>query len=275
MKNILKSLFISGFPVFALVVFIKTIIKSNFNLGNISILISSFTIVLFFLMLFLKPVARTTKTLKSYSVLILVSMLLSLFDFNRNTLLINVSLTLGWVIYLKWYSTFNNRDLNLLESGKKLPNFTLENSKKEPIDIYNLKGKFKIYLFYRGNWCPLCMAQIKEVVQQYKELEKRNIDMVLISSQPHKFSEKLAKKHKVPFHFLVDTDNKMAKKLNIYHKNGLPTGFQILGYNSDVILPTVVITDKNNKILFSDLTDNYRVRPEPETFFKIIDNYRE
>ena len=119
------------------------------------------------------------------------------------------------------------------------------------------------------------MAQIKEVVQQYKELEKRNIDMVLISSQPHKFSEKLAKKHKVPFHFLVDTDNKMAKKLNIYHKNGLPTGFQILGYNSDVILPTVIITDKNNKILFSDLTDNYRVRPEPETFFKIIDNYRE
>ena len=275
MKNILKSLFISGFPVFALIVFIKTILKQNFSLEQISLLISSFTIVLFFSMLFIKPVARTTETLKPYSLIILVSILISLFDFNRNTLLINVILTLGWVIYLKWYSSFNNRDLNQLEIGKILPNFSLENSKKEAINLNSLEGKFKIYIFYRGNWCPLCMAQIKEVVQQYKELEKRNIDMVLISSQPHKFSENLAKKHKVPFHFLVDVENKMAKKLNIYHKNGLPTGFQILGYDSDVVLPTVIITDKNNKIIFSDLTDNYRVRPEPETFFRIIDNYKE
>ena len=275
MKNILKSLFISGFPVFALIVFIKTILKQNFSLEQISLLISSFTIVLFFSMLFIKPVARTTETLKPYSLIILVSILISLFDFNRNTLLINVILTLGWVVYLKWYSTFNNRDLNLLEIGKTFPNFSLENSKREAINLKSLKGKFKIYIFYRGNWCPLCMAQIKEVAQQYKELEKRDIDMVLISSQPHKFSENLAKKHKVPFHFLVDVENKMAKKLNIYHKNGLPTGFQILGYDSDVVLPTVIITDKNNKIIFSDLTDNYRLRPEPETFFRIIDNYKE
>ena len=117
------------------------------------------------------------------------------------------------------------------------------------------------------------MAQIQEVVNQYKELEKRNTTMVLISSQPHKFTENLAKKHKVPFHFLVDSDNIVAKQLGILHKNGLPAGFQVFGYDADVILPTVLITDKNNKIIFADLTDNYRVRPEPETFIKVIDNY--
>ena len=36
-------------------------------------------------------------------------------------------------------------------------------------------------------------------------------------------------------------------------------------------MPTVVITDANGKIIFRDLTDNYRVRPEPETFLKILD----
>lgn len=226
-------------------------------------------------MLFIKPVARTTKKLRFYSTLIVLGLALNLFNFEQQSLLISVSLALGWLAYLTWYSSFNSRNTSVLEIGNTFPNFILENGQKEKISMNNLTGDFKIFLFYRGNWCPLCIAQIKEVVNQYKELDKRNTDMVLVSSQPHKFTLNLAKKHKVPFHFLVDNDNKTAKQLGILHENGLPAGFQIFGYNSDVVLPTVIITDKNNKIIFADLTDNYRVRPEPETFIKIIDNYKD
>ena len=116
------------------------------------------------------------------------------------------------------------------------------------------------------------MAQIKEVVQQYKELEKRGIEMILVSPQPHTFTRSLSKKHKVPFHFLVDTNSTVAKQLGIFHENGLPAGFQTFGYSSDTVLPTVIITDEHLKIIFADLTDNYRVRPEPQTFIQIIDS---
>ena len=275
MKNIFKSLFISGFPVFALFIFIKTIINSNFNSNQIGLLISSITIVLFFAMLFLKPVARTTKTLTLYSALIVLGFVLNLFNFNQTSLFTAVLLALGWLAYLVWYSSFNFRNDSVLEIGKTLPNFTLKNAQAKNITINNLTSNFKVFIFYRGNWCPLCMAQIKEVVNEYKELEARNTDMILISSQPHKFTKNLADKHQVPFHFLVDANNTVAKKLGILHKNGLPAGFQLFGYNSDVVLPTVIITDKNNKIIFADLTDNYRVRPEPATFIKIIDNYKD
>ncbi|WBX75946.1 peroxiredoxin family protein [Tenacibaculum ovolyticum] len=273
MKNIYKSLFISGFPVFSLIIFIKTIINIDFNINEIGLLISSLTVIVFFSMLFIKPVARTTKNLQFYSIFIVIGFVLNLFNFEQKSLLIAVILTLGWLAYLTWYSSFNFRNTPILDVGKTLPNFTLKNSQEEDISIDNLSGDFNIFIFYRGNWCPLCMAQIQEVVNQYKELEKRNTNMVLISSQPHKFTENLAKKHKVPFHFLVDNDNIVAKQLGILHKNGLPAGFQVFGYEADVILPTVLITDKNNKIIFADLTDNYRVRPEPETFIKVIDNY--
>lgn len=273
MKNIYKSLFISGFPVFSLIIFIKTIINIDFNINEIGLLISSLTVIVFFSMLFIKPVARTTKNLQFYSTFIVIGFVLNLFNFEQKSLLIAVILTLGWLAYLTWYSSFNFRNTSILDLGKTLPNFTLKNNQKEDISIDNLSGDFNIFIFYRGNWCPLCMAQIQEVVNQYKELEKRNTNMVLISSQPHKFTENLAKKHKVPFHFLVDNDNIVAKQLGILHKNGLPAGFQVFGYEADVILPTVLITDKNNKIIFADLTDNYRVRPEPETFIKVIDNY--
>jgi len=35
-------------------------------------------------------------------------------------------------------------------------------------------------------------------------------------------------------------------------------------------MPTVIITDEDGKFLFSDETDNYRVRPEPELFLEIL-----
>lgn len=274
MKNILKSFFISVFPVYAIFIFIKTVLNSSFTLNHGSLLLSSLTVIVFFSMLFIKPTARTSKNLFPYSFVMLVSILMSFIDFNSAVLSINLSLVLGWLAYLKWYSTFNHRSDKGLEIGTKFPNFTLENVQKESVNTSSLKGNHKIFLFYRGNWCPLCMAQIKEVVSQYKELEKRKVAMILISSQPHKFTQNLANKFDIPFHFLTDIDNKMAKKLNIYHKNGLPFGFQALGYDLDVIMPTVIITDKNDKIIFADLTDNYRVRPEPELFFKIIDNHK-
>ncbi|MBW2550119.1 MAG: hypothetical protein JRE73_04995 [Deltaproteobacteria bacterium] len=44
-----------------------------------------------------------------------------------------------------------------------------------------------------------------------------------------------------------------------------------LGYDSDSVLPTVVITDPSRRIIFVDLTDNYRVRPEPSTFLAALD----
>ena len=93
----------------------------------------------------------------------------------------------------------------------------------------------------------------------------------LISPQPHKYTAKLAEKFQVGFHFLVDKGNQVAQQLNIFGKYGLPFGFQALGYDSDTVMPTIIITDKNGKILFADLTDNYRVRPEPSTFLKILD----
>ena len=94
--------------------------------------------------------------------------------------------------------------------------------------------------------------------------------MALISPQPPGHTRRLAKKMGVPFLFLVDRGNRAAAKLGIEAPAGIPFGFQVLGYASDSVLPTVVITDASGKILFADLTDNYRVRPEPATFLEVL-----
>jgi hypothetical protein len=35
----------------------------------------------------------------------------------------------------------------------------------------------------------------------------------------------------------------------------------------------VVITNARGEILFADLTDNYRVRPEPSTFVEVLNDH--
>lgn len=71
--------------------------------------------------------------------------------------------------------------------------------------------------------------------------------------------------------FLVDKGNKAADRLQIKAEGGLPMGLQALGYDSDTVMPTVVMTDNKGEIIFADLTDNYRVRPEPEDFLRVFD----
>jgi len=253
------------------------LLQHDFSFRYLGRLISALTIAILFAGLFIVSQVRTSKNLNNYTIFIILGFLISIVvgGIIENNNLIDSStsfiLVVCWVIYLKWYSVFENRNNSILKVGNALPNFELENTNKNTISNSSFLGNPTIYLFYRGNWCPLCMAQIKEITAKYKELEQRGVNMVLISPQPHGYSKSLAEKYKLNFKFLTDVNNKVAKQLNIFAKNGIPTGFQALGYDIDTVLPTVIITDIYGKIVFADLTNNYRVRPEPETFLKVID----
>lgn len=278
MQNLFKSIFISIFPVFALYVALYygwQLIQDGIHIQYIGMVIAAMTVVIFFAGLFIKPVARTKRYLNIYTNVLGIGLVISMIGSNYESIdtahLLGIGLIVGWILYLKWYSVFNKRDTTTLKVGSTLPNVTLENNQKEAVEVASFLGNPTIYLFYRGNWCPLCMAQIKEIVDQYKTLEERGVNTIFISPQPHKFSENLAKKHGLQFHFLTDVENTAAKQLGILSKNGIPFGFQALGYDSDTVLPTVVITDREGVIQFVDLTDNYRVRPEPDFFIEVIE----
>jgi len=281
MKNLLKSIFISAFPAFALYVLVVSslqLIQNHFSFAILGQLVMSLTIISFFAGLFIKPRARTKRKLGVYTLLIGIGLLIIFYgwlaELNINNNFNDEVLFFGWIFYITWFSVFKDRDTSVLKVGNTLPKFQLEDSEKNIVSSEIFLGNPSIFLFYRGNWCPLCMAQIKEITKQYKELEKRETNMIFISPQPHKFSKTLADKYQLNFNFLTDANNKVAKQLGIFSKNGIPAGFQVLGYDSDTVLPTVVITDAQGKIVFADLTDNYRVRPEPETFLKVIDKLK-
>lgn len=177
----------------------------------------------------------------------------------------------GYLAYVYWYSRFPRRDGHILAVGNPLPAFTLKDADGTLIDSASLVGKVSLLLFYRGNWCPLCMAQIKEVAARYRELAQRGVQVLLVSPQSQNHTQELSARFDAPMRFLVDEGNAAAKVLGIDVPGGLPMGMQAMGYDSDTVLPTVLVIDSKGRIAWADLTDNYRVRPDPDAFIAVID----
>lgn len=179
----------------------------------------------------------------------------------------------GFVLFIAydyWYSSLRRRP-DRLEVGGPMPDFVLENLDGEQVHSSEMRGHKSLLLFYRGNWCPICMAQIKELASRYRELADRGVKVFLISPQPDGNSVALSKKVEAPMTFLIDPENRAARTLGIAHRWGTPMGMQILGYKSETVLPTAVITNEEGVIVWADKTDNYRVRPEPDTFLRVLD----
>jgi peroxiredoxin len=173
------------------------------------------------------------------------------------------------VVYVFWYSILDRRAQAVIVVGATLPELELVDGEGQPVTP--TPGKHGLYIFVRGNWCPLCMAQVKEIAAQYGEFEARGVEVFLISRQRAAHTQALAKRFDAPIRFCVDEEGRLARRLGIEHIGGLPFLMEPLGYDSDSALPTVVITDPSRRIIFADLTDNYRVRPEPSTFLAALD----
>jgi peroxiredoxin len=183
----------------------------------------------------------------------------------------------GWVgllLYVYWYSDFGRAPSARLVSGASLPGFVVTDAGGRALNSSSFIGKPTILIFYRGNWCPFCTAQIKELVARFQELDALGVRVALISPQPYRKNAQLAGKFGVNFEFLTDEGNAAARILQIEDLHGLPMGMQMMGYDSNTVLPTVIITDKDGKVVWVHETDNYRIRPEPDVYMDVLRRHR-
>ncbi len=178
---------------------------------------------------------------------------------------------LGFIWYAYSFAGFlGARPSPRLAPGQRLPDFVLRDAQGQAVTSAHLFKQPMVLIFFRGNWCPFCMAQVKEVAQRYRDIESVGAGIAFISPQPQAKSAALSQRFEISARFLVDEGNTLARQLGIDSAWGIPTGLQALGYASDTVMPTVVITAPGGRILWADETDNYRVRPEPDTYLGVL-----
>lgn len=281
--NFLKSIFISAFMMLNMAmtgIALWMLLQGESLLGWTGVILTTVPVMMTLGWLMIsKRVARTSADFPVLNLLGVVGVGLSAWAAlmqNENPLMLLLALA-GWVgflLYAYWYSRLGRRKSEKLRIGFRLPEFILKDVTGKPVGSDVLTAKPAILMFYRGNWCPLCMAQIKELASRYRELEASGVRIALISPQPHDNTIELAKKFDVNFDFLTDEGNRAARVLGIAAENGIPMGMQMMGYDSETVLPTVIITGADGKVIWKHETDNYRVRPEPDVFLEVLRNHK-
>ena len=274
--NKLKSIFVGTAPMLgmaAIVVAVRAILAGGPPLAWAGVVISNAAFPVFLAWLMLASVARTSAGLPVVVVVALGGTVLAATGAGDAGVAPVAWALAGLAVsalYVLWYSRLGRPTTGPLVVGAPLPDFTVETEAGDPVASAALRGKPSVILFFRGNWCPLCMAQIREIAGLYRRIEEMGAEVVLISPQSHEKTRALADRFDAPMRFLVDRDNTAAVALGLAQPDGLPLGMQVLGYDSDTVMPTMVVTDAEGTVLALDQTDNYRVRPEPSVFIDAL-----
>jgi len=175
--------------------------------------------------------------------------------------------------YNYWYSV-QHVSSGPVTVGQPLPPFPLTTVDGAVVDSSVLTQQPHVIMFIRGNWCPFCMAQISQIADQYRELDRREVAVAIISPQKPEDTVELSERFDIPVTYYIDADASAAAALDIVQSGGTPVIFSAgAPANGDTVVPTVIITDATGTVLWAEHTDNHRVRPEPRTFLDVLDHH--
>ncbi len=179
------------------------------------------------------------------------------------------ALSMQWYIHI--FSNYKRMPSAAIVRGQSLPDLPLHRLDKSTVSSADFVDDKTLLVFFRANWCPFCMNQLKQVKEQADRLAKAGVKVKFISNQGFDNSSKLAKDLDLPAHFeiLQDEDLRAAKTLGIEDMGGAPSGMP--GYPTDTVMATVIALDEDGKVIFGDETDNYRRRPHPDTFLHVFE----
>ncbi|SCB79541.1 MULTISPECIES: peroxiredoxin family protein [Gilliamella] len=167
-----------------------------------------------------------------------------------------------------------NLENHALKVGDIAPDFTLPDAEGLPISLYDtLQHNPVILSFFRGNWCPFCMAELAH----YQEAINNNLidsaTVIAISPQTIHFNHDVTVRNNLEFRILSDKGNEIADKYGLVftlqenvrdiYKN---MGADLELFNNDktykLPIPATYLIDKNKKIIFSSVSTNYMERAD-------------
>lgn len=109
--------------------------------------------------------------------------------------------------------------------GSPAPDFTLEGSNKQPINLKSYLGKSVVVLFfYPKDNTAVCTKEVCLFRDSFQELTKYGATVLGISSDSVDSHEQFASKHSLPYVLLSDPDGKVRKLYEVKSSMGVFPG---------------------------------------------------
>ena len=158
-----------------------------------------------------------------------------------------------------------------LQPGSPLPDFSAFDEEGNAVQSVELRGAPAVILFVRGNWCPFCSAQVKELTQYYREITDLGSRLILVTPKPLETTRRVAEFFEVDFDFWLDTKLAVTRKLGLLQEGGVPTSYD-REYGRDTIWPTTLVVDAAGVIRYAELSKHISDRPDPKVLLNEIRN---
>eukprot|EP00045_Choanoeca_perplexa_P009064 m.85728 g.85728 ORF g.85728 m.85728 type:complete len:332 (-) comp14734_c0_seq1:235-1230(-) len=188
---------------------------------------------------------------------------------------------LSWWAYDQWYA---KQDLSfiqpfLINRGSEIPAFLLQDAQGRdtpsdslfvlPLSDGSLPSHL-VMVFFRGNWCGVCMAQLARFRKSAATLADQHVRIVLVSTQPLAEQQKLASTFSETDNITVlhDPEQRVTKAWGLVGVGQAPVF--LTNYPSDAAIPTTLLVSKNWRLQASWLSRDYRSRAMPEQVLKAL-----
>ncbi len=163
----------------------------------------------------------------------------------------------------------------ILPLGAKAPEFTLPDQNGQQVSSAELLRKGPLVIsFFRGRWCPFCVAEIEALRDARRNIEEAGANLIAISPMQVRHTFFMADQHKLGFPVLSDAGNDVARKFGLvyrvpdYQKQLYRSVFVNLPHlNGDesweLPLPATYVLGRDETVLFAFASANYMERAAP------------
>lgn len=97
----------------------------------------------------------------------------------------------------------------------KIEVFSGLNLKSKLIHLSSYRGKKVLISFFRDTSCPFCNMRLRELILNYEELQKQNIDVIVLFPSSIERINEFSGGQNPPFEIIADPDEKIYKQIGV------------------------------------------------------------
>jgi peroxiredoxin len=150
-----------------------------------------------------------------------------------------------------------------LRPGRSLPDFLVADESGNPVRSVQVIGSPTVMLFVRGNWCPFCTRQVKDLTKYYKDIVDLGAKLILVTPKPLETTRRVAEFFEVEFDFWLDDQLEAARQLGLLLPAGVPSD-HLKEYGENTMWPTALVIDAAGIIRLAKLSRFIIDRPNPK-----------
>lgn len=162
-----------------------------------------------------------------------------------------------------------------LKVGAQAPEFELSDATGKKVALKSMLEQGPVVLtWYRGNWCPFCVAQLKDYQQNLAQFKAMGASVLALSPQTVERSRELVEKSGIGFSVLSDPQSNIARAYGLAYKVPGSMRSDLSAFNGtdngELPLAATYVLDRSGKVVYAFASADFRKRAETQEILSAL-----